>query len=88
MEFETLVDVESTDPLHLEVSTDSGETWAPLPWSLDGTPVTGPYAASGLRQWQHAEAALPSGRVQVRWRQTTDAPWRLVADDGWERVTR
>ncbi|RCK68770.1 class A beta-lactamase-related serine hydrolase [Desertihabitans brevis] len=116
LEFETLVDVESTDPLHLEVSTDSGETWAPLPWTLDGAPVSGPYAASGLRQWQHGEAALPSGRVQVRWRQTTDAslsgrgvhlddirltlgrgqaqvgtedaPWRLVAEDGWERVTR
>ncbi|WP_231747310.1 serine hydrolase domain-containing protein, partial [Auraticoccus cholistanensis] len=72
LEFDAFVDTESTDRLHLEVSTDRGETWEPLPWTIGGTPVTGPYAVSGVRTWQPASATLPEGRVEVRWRYTSD----------------
>ncbi|SDD22930.1 serine hydrolase [Auraticoccus monumenti] len=73
LHFETFVDTESTDLLHLEVSTDRGTTWEALPWSVDGVPVTGGYAVSGLRQWQHATADVPAGRVVLRWRYTSDS---------------
>lgn len=90
--FEVFVDTESSDPLQLEISTDRGETWEPLTWSLDGVAVPGPYAASGERQWRSGSAELPTGRVVLRWRYTSDASLsgrgiylddiRLVTDRG------
>lgn len=70
--FSQFVDTEESDELFLEVSTDDGKTWGDLPYTVDGTPVDGPYAVSGLRQWQPAEATLPAGDVQLRWRYVTD----------------
>lgn len=36
-------------------------------------PTDGSVATSGTRRWVQADADLPAGPVQVRWRYTTDA---------------
>lgn len=76
--FDAMVDVEETDPLVLERSTDGGATWAKVPFSvsLPGREVVhtdGAWATSGVRRWVRIDAALPAGDQVVRWRHTTDA---------------
>ncbi|GAA1436154.1 serine hydrolase domain-containing protein [Microlunatus lacustris] len=73
LRFAQLVDTESTDLLTLEVSTDDGVTWAPLPYRLGAETVEGGYAVSGRRTWDRARAALPAGPSLVRWTCTQDA---------------
>ncbi|WP_231930043.1 serine hydrolase domain-containing protein [Friedmanniella luteola] len=73
LRFDQLVDTESTDLLSLEVSTDEGVSWAPLPYRLDDQVVEGGHAVSGRRTWDRARAALPAGPSLVRWTCTQDA---------------
>lgn len=83
--FRTMVDVEETDPLVLERSTDGGTTWQPVPFTVqlgrgkagDGQVVEtqGSWATSGVRRWVRAEAQLPPGEQTLRWRVTTDATY-------------
>jgi CubicO group peptidase (beta-lactamase class C family) len=73
LRFEQLVDTESSDLLTLEVSTDAGATWAPLPHRLGEEEVEGGYAVSGRRTWERARAWLPDGPSLVRWTYTQDA---------------
>ncbi len=62
------------DEVTLESSTDGGETWTALPFTLDGTPVTdGVLSGFGGRTWHDVSAALPPGPVEVRWRYASDA---------------
>ncbi len=62
------------DEVTLESSTDGGETWAALPFTLDGSPVTdGVLSGFGGRTWHDVSAALPPGPVEVRWRYASDA---------------
>ncbi|WP_406103903.1 serine hydrolase [Micromonospora globbae] len=64
------------DSARVEVSTDGGATWAPVPmvlrhagqrWRSDGT-VTG----YGGRVWWQVTADLPDGATHLRWRSVTD----------------
>ncbi|GAA1846370.1 serine hydrolase [Microlunatus capsulatus] len=71
--FDQLVDTESSDLLTLEVSTDDGASWAPLPYRAGGEVVEGGYAVAGRRTWDRARAALPAGPSLVRWTYTQDA---------------
>ena len=73
LRFEQLVDTESTDLLTLEVSTDDGATWSPLPHRLGDLTVEGGYAVSGRRTWDRGRAALPPGPSLVRWTYSQDA---------------
>ncbi len=73
MSWRQFVDAESTDPLLLQSSADGGQTWSTLPYRLGAEMVTGPYAVSGLRQWQSARADIPAGATAVRWTYTQDA---------------
>ncbi|MGZ4698826.1 MAG: serine hydrolase [Oryzihumus sp.] len=77
LSFDLFVDTEESDPLTLESSTDGGQTWTSLPFtvrdrgelhSTDGTVAT-----SGTRRWVQAAAEVPAGPVQLRWRYATDA---------------
>ena len=63
------------DVLHLESSTDGGETWAPLPFTLGDEPMPdGTVSGFGDRRWHAAEALLPAAsEVLVRWRYASDA---------------
>ncbi len=67
------------DELALEVSTDDGESWTALPYTLSGEPVPdGVVSGFGGRKWHDASAVLPSAPagssgVQVRWRYASDA---------------
>lgn len=73
LRFGLFLDMESWDPFALEVSTDGGETWEFLPYTLDGEQITEPIGRSGLRQWQPAVAQLPTAEsVTVRWRHDVD----------------
>ncbi|MFW6597183.1 serine hydrolase [Propionibacteriaceae bacterium Y2011] len=63
--FSLFLDVESSDPFTLEVSTDAGETWTFLPYTLDGESITGPIGRSGTRAWQQALAAVPEPVTDV-----------------------
>ncbi|MEV0261734.1 serine hydrolase [Streptomyces sp. NPDC050617] len=75
-------DVEPSDALRLEVSTDDGATWQPAPFTTrppHGRPTDHPDAtATGYngRVWQRAHADLAAWRghraVRLRWRYTTD----------------
>ncbi|HEY7485363.1 MAG TPA: serine hydrolase [Streptosporangiaceae bacterium] len=73
--FDLWYDTEETDTATLEASSD-GQTWSPVPFSLRSGPYT--WSANGTvsgfagRRWAHADAALPSGTTQLRWRYTTD----------------
>jgi CubicO group peptidase (beta-lactamase class C family) len=66
------------DVATLEASTDGGETWSKLPFTLRTGAETlasdGTVSGFGGRVWHHATAALPAGSdVLVRWRYTNDA---------------
>jgi CubicO group peptidase (beta-lactamase class C family) len=64
------------DVLHLQASTDGGETWEPLPFVLedvDQTATDGTVSGFGGRRWHTAEALLPADDVLVRWRYASDA---------------
>lgn len=62
------------DVLTLQASTDGGETWARLPFTLDGTDIDGAVSGYGSRRWHAAEALLPEAdEVRVRWRYASDA---------------
>ncbi|WP_198412597.1 serine hydrolase [Nocardioides mangrovicus] len=62
----------------LEASTDDGTSWTPVPFTLRGKrlSVRTPGSVAGYEghQWLRARASLAaySGRVQLRWRYTTD----------------
>ena len=75
--FDLFVDTEESDPLTLESSRDGGQTWQPVPFTMRDRgqvePTAGSVATSGTRRWVQADADLPAGPVQVRWRYTTDA---------------
>lgn len=61
------------DEVTLESSLDGGETWQPLPFTLDGTPVPdGVVSGFGGRVWHDASAAAPAD-AEVRWRYASDA---------------
>lgn len=71
---------ESFDVVTLETSTDGGETWAALPFTLRAGPVRsttdGTVSGFGGRRWHRASAELPdagSGEVLVRWRYASDS---------------
>lgn len=77
--FDLFVDTESTDPLTLEISTDDGATWSPVPFTArrgaeridaDAGTVSGHQG----RQWWSARAELSDvdGEAVLRWRYTTD----------------
>ena len=99
LSFDLFVDTEATDLLTLEVSSDDGTTWLPVPFSTrnrgqvvrrDGT-----VAGSGHRTWWRAEADVAradaaAGTLLLRWRFTTDAAnlGRGVLVDGVRVVTR
>ena len=74
--FDLFVDTESSDPMTLESSTDSGMTWHPVAFTVRdrGTvsQTEGSIAASGTRRWMQARADLAVGQQQLRWRYTTD----------------
>ncbi|NNG19004.1 serine hydrolase [Naumannella sp. ID2617S] len=76
--FDTMVDVEETDPLVLERSADGGATWAKVPFTVtlsdsERVATDGAWATSGVRRWVRVDAALPAGEQVLRWRHTTDA---------------
>ncbi|HET7660733.1 MAG TPA: serine hydrolase [Oryzihumus sp.] len=77
LSFDLFVDTEETDPLTLESSTDGGQTWTPVPFTVrdrgELRRTDGTIATSGTRRWVQAAAEVPAGPVQVRWRYTTDA---------------
>jgi CubicO group peptidase (beta-lactamase class C family) len=61
------------DELTLESSVDGGETWQPLPFTLDGSAVAdGVLSGFGGRVWHDASAAVPPG-AEVRWHYASDA---------------
>ncbi|MFH8986104.1 serine hydrolase domain-containing protein [Streptomyces varsoviensis] len=76
-------DIEPSDAMRLEASTDSGATWQPVPFTTrpaHGRPTDHPDAvATGYngRVWQRVDADLSAWRggraVRLRWRYTTDA---------------
>jgi CubicO group peptidase (beta-lactamase class C family) len=74
--FDLFVDTESSDPMTLESSTDSGMTWHPVAFTVRdrGTvsQTEGSIATSGTRRWMQARADLDVGLQQLRWRYTTD----------------
>ena len=86
--FDLFVDTESSDPMTLEASTDSGTTWHPVPFTVRDrgavTQTDGSIAISGTRHWLTARADLAAGLQQLRWRYTTDASYagRGVYVDG------
>jgi CubicO group peptidase (beta-lactamase class C family) len=86
--FDLFVDTESSDPMTLESSTDSGTTWQLVPFTVRDrgtvTQTTGSIAISGSRHWLQARADLAVGPQQLRWRYTTDASYagRGVFVDG------
>jgi CubicO group peptidase (beta-lactamase class C family) len=86
--FDLFVDTQSSDPMALESSTDSGTTWQPVPFTVRdrGTlsQTDGSIAISGTRHWLQARADLAPGSQQLRWRYTTDASYagRGVYVDG------
>ena len=62
------------DVLSLETSTDGGETWAPLPFTLGEETTDGTLSGFGDRRWHSAAALLPvADDVLVRWRYANDA---------------
>ena len=75
--FDLFVDTESSDPMTLESSTDSGTTWHPVAFTVRdrGTvsQTEGSITTSGTRRWMQARADLAIGQQQLRWRYTTDA---------------
>jgi CubicO group peptidase (beta-lactamase class C family) len=85
--FDLFLDTEETDLLHLERSTDGGETWTPVPFEVvdraQAAPPDGVIAGSGTRRWVQVRADLQPGDQQVRWRHTTDGGYlgRGVAVD-------
>ena len=90
LRFDQFVDTESTDLLTLELSTDDGASWRPLPYRLGDQVVEGGYAVSGLRRWQRASAELPAGDRLLRWTYVQDASrsGRGVYLDGIRTTTR
>jgi len=86
--FDLFVDTESSDPMTLEASADSGATWHPVPFTVRDrgsvTQTDGSIAISGTRHWLQARADLATGLQQLRWRYTTDASYtgRGVYVDG------
>ena len=75
LSFDAWLDMESTDPLTLETTSD-GTTWTALPFTLRDrgtvTSTDGTVAVSGIRAWEQARADLPAGSTAVRWRMVTD----------------
>ncbi|UNK71867.1 serine hydrolase [Microbacterium sp. H1-D42] len=81
--FDVFADLESTDVFALEASTDRGETWSLVPFTVrfghghahHGRVVEtdGTFNNQGNRDWGQAEATLPEGVDSLRWRYTTDA---------------
>jgi CubicO group peptidase (beta-lactamase class C family) len=68
----------SSDFLHLEASTDGGQSWSPVPFNIDGRRLhartTGDISGYEGHQWLDASADLSglAGAVQLRWRYVTD----------------
>jgi len=63
------------DEVTVEASTNGGETWSPLPVTLDGDTVASDGTVSGFggRVWHDATATLPvADSVVVRWRYVSD----------------
>ncbi len=62
------------DVLSLQASTDDGESWAPLPFTLGDEPMAdGTLSGFGDRRWHSVEALLPvADDVLVRWRYVND----------------
>jgi CubicO group peptidase (beta-lactamase class C family) len=85
--FDLFLDTEETDLLHLERSTDEGQTWTAVPFEVvdrgEAAACDGVIAGSGTRRWVQVRADLRPGAQQVRWRHTTDSGYlgRGVAVD-------
>ncbi len=62
------------DVLSLQASSDGGESWAPLPYTLgDEVLADGTLSGFGDRRWHSAEALLPvADDVLVRWHYAND----------------
>ncbi|PSK97535.1 CubicO group peptidase (beta-lactamase class C family) [Haloactinopolyspora alba] len=95
--FDLFADTESTDPFRLEISTDGGATWDPVPFTArrGGSSITaGDGVVSGYhdRRWWRARADLPdvTGSATLRWRYGTDPLYtgRGVVVDGVRVHTR
>ncbi|GAB3536279.1 serine hydrolase domain-containing protein [Arthrobacter tecti] len=72
LSFEVFADNEATDVFALETSTDGGDTWSLMPFSVSGAQTDGTYNNHGERTWGKATATLPVGEHLIRWRYTTD----------------
>jgi hypothetical protein len=79
LSFDLFLDTEETDLLHLETSTDGGQTWQALPFAVrdrgEVTESDGAVSGSGTRHWMQARAGLAAGEQLVRWRYTTDGAY-------------
>lgn len=78
LEFDLWYDTEAGYDLGvLEASRDGGESWQAMPLDLrtgrDSWSVKGPFSGFEGRQWLTAEAELPGGVTDIRWRYTSDA---------------
>ncbi|UJP10523.1 beta-lactamase family protein [Microbacterium sp. KUDC0406] len=81
LSFDVFADLEPTDVFALEASSDGGETWSLVPYTVrfghggHGRVVEtdGTFDNQGNRDWGQAEARLPDGADALRWRYTTDA---------------
>jgi hypothetical protein len=77
LSFDLFLDTEETDLLHLETSSDGGETWTARPFEVRDRGETratdGSVSGSGTRRWTQARAELPAGDLLLRWRMVTDA---------------
>ncbi|WP_203434242.1 serine hydrolase domain-containing protein [Jiangella asiatica] len=81
--FDLFVDTESTDPLALEISTDDGASWSPVPFTARrgaDTIDAGAGTVSGYqgRQWWNARAELEDvdGEATLRWTYRTDSGYQ------------
>lgn len=76
LSFDLWYDTEETDIGRLEASSDGGQTWQLVPFSLRSGAYTwqsdGSFSGYAGRRWANAAAQLPGNATQVRWRYTTD----------------
>ncbi len=76
--FDLFVDSEESDLLTLEISTDGGGIWSPIPFVVTSrgriSHHDGTISGFAGRHWQQAYAEVdgPPGEVQIRWRYVTD----------------
>jgi CubicO group peptidase (beta-lactamase class C family) len=76
LSFALWYDTEETDIGALEASSDGGQTWQRVPFSLrsgaSSWQTDGSFSGFEGRQWLRASADLPGLATKIRWRYTTD----------------